>query len=159
MCLPWPRWCGHTTRSARRRNCAIRSTSARSTWAPRVAIRNSATAWCRPRRRSTASISAAAATEPAASEARARGGLSQISPPLRSHFILLPERPRHPLALHQRHDLLPVENAAPRRPCVVLRRHRLDALGLPRREVVELGPVGVHVVELPRARVALDELP
>ena len=76
-----------------------------------------------------------------------------------SHLVLLPERPRHPLPLHERDDLLPVQHAAARRPGVVLRRHRCAPVPAAPRPGRQLGAVGVHVVELPRARVALHELP
>src|SRR5215207_7656026 len=74
-------------------------------------------------------------------------------------LVLLPERPRHPLAAHQRDDLLARGDAAALGPRVVLPRHLLDAPGLLRREVVQLGPVGIHVVQLPGARITLHELP
>ena len=59
----WPRWSGAATSTAARRSCATRSTRARWTWARLAATPGSASAWCRPRRRMTASSRWAAATE------------------------------------------------------------------------------------------------
>src|SRR5215207_7019600 len=63
------------------------------------------------------------------------------------------------LFLHQLQDLLPRDDAAALGPGGVFGAHLPHLLGMLRREVVRLGAVRIHVVELPRAGVVADELP
>src|SRR5688500_467608 len=73
--------------------------------------------------------------------------------------LLLPEGARDALARHQLHDLLTVEHPTAPCPGLVLPCHVGDTLGMPGREVVQLGAIDLHVVEFPRPGIVAHQFP